>query len=165
MQKGANNVAGRLRIELKRRGIDDAFMVNTCDSIELCDIGPNVVVYPEGHIYCGVQVADIPDIIASLQGGPPLERLLVSAEAPAERKREAAYRAALDASQDGVVPAEAFEALVAEHGFDEGWVAEQARRGFIGRKEVDGRPVITITSKARTRYRLTVAGSEATRSE
>jgi hypothetical protein len=45
-----------------------------------------------------------------------------------------------------------FEALAEEYGFDSAWVTEQARRGFIARKEIDGEPVITVTSKARNRY-------------
>ena len=62
MQKGANNVAGRLRIELKRRGIDRDVLVNTCDSIDLCDIGPNILVYPEQIIYSHVQVSDLNEV-------------------------------------------------------------------------------------------------------
>jgi hypothetical protein len=36
--------------------------------------------------------------------------------------------------------------------FDQAWIDEQARRGFIARKEREGQPVITVTSKARGRY-------------
>src|SRR5688572_24433638 len=83
MQKGANNVAGRLRIELKRQGLDVDLMVNTCDSIDLCDIGPNIVVYPDGTIYSGVQVSDLKEIITHLTGGEPVERLVLTPETPA----------------------------------------------------------------------------------
>ena len=40
-----------------------------------CDFGPNVVVYPDKCFYSGVTVADVPEIIAQLQGGPPVARL------------------------------------------------------------------------------------------
>jgi (2Fe-2S) ferredoxin len=154
MQKGANNVAGRLRIELKRQGLDVDLMVNTCDSIDLCDIGPNMVVYPEGTIYSGVQVSDLKEIIAHLTGGEPVERLVLTPDTPAERTRQAVYRSALAVSDDATLPAETFAALASEHGFDEAWIAEQARRGFIGRREQDGQPVVNVTTKARARYGL-----------
>lgn len=155
MQKGANVVAGRLRIELKRRGLDAGLMVNTCDSIDLCDIGPNIVVYPEGIIYSGVKASDLNDIIAYLQGGPVVERLLLTPDTPAEAERRRFYEAA-DA-RGASVPAEEFAELAGTFGFDEGWTNEQARRGFIARKDIDGVPSIVVTSKARGRYGLPAA--------
>lgn len=153
MQKGANNVAGRLRIECKRRGLDRDVLVNTCDSIDLCDIGPNIVVYPEGVIYSGVQVSDLKEIIEHLEGGDPVERLVLSPDSPSEVQRERMYRAVVD---EGVtLSAERFDALAATHGFDSAWVSEQARRGFVARKEADGAPTVTVTSKALQRYRIT----------
>lgn len=152
MQKGAMNVAGRLRIECKRRGLDRDVMVNTCDSIELCDIGPNIVVYPEGIIYSHVQVSDLPDILAHLDGGEPVERLILAPDTPEEADRERFFR---EATVDGATTTrDAFEALMERHGYDEAWLAEQARRGFIARKEADGVPTITVTSKALQRYRI-----------
>lgn len=152
MQKGAMNVAGRLRIECKRRGLDHDVMVNTCDSIELCDIGPNIVVYPDGIIYSHVTTADLPDIIRHLEGGEVVERLVLSPETPEEAAREQFYR---EATADGPTMIRAdFESLMATHGYDDGWLTEQARRGFIARKEADGVPTITVTSKALQRYRI-----------
>lgn len=155
MQKGASNVAGRLRIELKRRGLDRDVLVNTCDSIDLCDIGPNIVVYPEGVIYSGVSTNDLKDIIAHLEGGEPVERLLLTADTPAEVNREQVYRRAVELGES--VSAAVFAVLSAEHGLDENWVAEQARRGFIARKEIDGVPTVIVTTKARQRYRIQTA--------
>jgi (2Fe-2S) ferredoxin len=40
-----------------------------------CDFGPNVVIYPDKCFYSGVTLADVPDIVAQLQGGPPVTRL------------------------------------------------------------------------------------------
>jgi (2Fe-2S) ferredoxin len=150
MQKGASAVAGRLRIEMKRKGLDTDVLVNTCDSIDLCDVGPNIVVYPDRIIYSGVQVKDIPEIIDSLrEGGQPVERLMLTPESTDETRRRVFYEAATTTQ---AVPADAFQVLAEEHGFDAAWVNEQARRGFIARKEIDGEPVITVTSKARNRY-------------
>jgi (2Fe-2S) ferredoxin len=159
MQKGANNVAGRLRIELKRRGLDSDVLVNTCDSIDLCDIGPNILVYPERIIYSGVQVSDLNDVIQHLAGGEPVERLILGPETDAERQREEFYREAV--AQGDTSPAVEFSALAERHGFDENWINEQARRGFIGRKETDGVPSINVTTKALSRYRITPADSQS----
>src|SRR6266498_3956214 len=60
-QKGANDVAGRLRLEMIRKGLDAQILVNNCGTIDLCDIGPNIVVYPDNIIYSGVTVKDIPE--------------------------------------------------------------------------------------------------------
>ncbi len=158
MQKGANNVAGRLRIEMKRQGLDSDVLVNTCDSIDLCDIGPNIVVYPEQVIYSHVQVSDLKEIIGHLQGGAAVERLILTPDTPEESRREAFFRAVVTLGD--TVAAATFAELALEHGFDEAWINEQARRGFIARKEADGVPTITVTSKALHRYRISIPTDE-----
>ncbi len=158
-QKGANDVAMQLRREVLKRGLDSQILVNNCGTIDLCDIGPNIVVYPEGVIYSGVQVSDLKDIIGHLEGGEPVERLILSAETPAEIEREQFYRSVV--AEGDSLPAERFEELAATRGFDAAWIAEQARRGFVARKEVDGVPVIIVTSKALQRYRIAVADDTA----
>jgi (2Fe-2S) ferredoxin len=152
MQKGAQRVAGVLRIQLKREGLDTDVLVNTCDSIDLCDIGPNIVVYPDGIIYSGVGVKDIPEIIDSLrEGGKPVERLVLTPGEGDEERRRELYAEAVEGE---AISPESFAALAERHGFDEAWVNEQARRGFIARKPVDGEPAIIVTTKARNRYGL-----------
>lgn len=158
MQKGANNVAGRMRLEMKRSGLDQDVLVNTCDSIDLCDIGPNIVVYPEQVIYSHVQVSDLKDIMEHLKGGEPVQRLLLTPETPEEAEREAFFRAVV-ASSDTVASDE-FTAAAAEHGYDDAWINEQARRGFIARKETDGVSTITVTTKALQRYRISIPTDE-----
>jgi (2Fe-2S) ferredoxin len=163
MQKGANQVAGRLRMELKRKGLDHEILANTCDSIEICDLGPNIVVYPEGTIYRNVQMKDIPKIIRSLQeGGEPVESLVLTPDSEDEVQRRRFYE---EATVEDAILVEEFMTLVEKYEFDEAWVDEQARRGFIARKERDGEPVFTVTSKARDRYGIPLvdAPSRATR--
>lgn len=152
MKKGSSTVAGRLRIELKRRGLDHRIMCNTCDSIELCDMGPNMVVYPEGIIYRNVQVSDLREVIAHLEGGPPVERLMISATSPDEVNRRAFYLAMVEGG--GAVPFDAFRAAAADFGLDEAWINEQKARGFVAFKDVDGECVVHVTSKTTMRYRI-----------
>jgi (2Fe-2S) ferredoxin len=40
-----------------------------------CQDGPNIVIYPEGTWYMGVQAGDVDDIVAHMLGGQPVERL------------------------------------------------------------------------------------------
>ncbi|MDW7982581.1 MAG: (2Fe-2S) ferredoxin domain-containing protein [Thermomicrobium sp.] len=155
-QKGAQQVAARLRIELKRAGLDAEIMVNTCDSIDLCDLGPNVVVYPQGWIYRNVQVSDVPEVIASLRpNAVPVERLLLGPDSADEVRRRSLYQEAVAGEPLAV---EAFTALAERYGFDESWIVEQVRRGFIARKPSETGDRMTVTSKARHRYRLPAEG-------
>ena len=151
-QKGANDVVMRLRREVLRRGLDSEILVNTCGTIDLCDVGPNIVVYPAGVIYSGVTTKDIPEIVDALAAGTTVERLRLGPGTPAEEGRRGFYRAAV--APEPTQPATAFVALAAEHGLDEPWIGEQQRRGFIARKPgAEGGPeTITVTSKARARY-------------
>ena len=151
-QKGANDVAGRLRLEVIRRGLDTEILVNNCGTIDLCDIGPNIVVYPDGVIYSGVTVKDIPELVDALAAGGTLERLVLDRTIAAEAARRAFYAAAV--APEPTRPSEDFVALAEEHGFDGAWIAEQQRRGFVARKPpTDEAPeTITVTKKARARY-------------
>jgi (2Fe-2S) ferredoxin len=46
-----------------------------------CELGPSVLVYPEGVMYVGVQLADIEEIFNQhLLGDQPVERLLAPPE-------------------------------------------------------------------------------------
>ena len=156
-QKGANDVIGRLRLDIIRKGLDTRVLVNNCGTVELCDIGPNVIVYPDNIVYAGVTVKDIPEIVEFLKGGPVVERLLVGPDSPAEKQRRSFYEALLPHTA-GLSEADA-GALVAEKGLPDNWIAEQLRRGFMAKKPdaESGEPRLTMTKKARDRYRLHAA--------
>lgn len=153
-QKGAMDVAGRLRLAVLRKGLDTDVLVNNCGTIDLCDCGPNIVVYPDNVIYSGVTVKDIPEIMTHLEGGPVVERLVLDATTSAEVARKGFYAEAL--AQPGGLPPDDANAPAANHGFDEAWIAEQLRRGFMARKPEpeSGEDRIQVTKKARDRYTL-----------
>jgi (2Fe-2S) ferredoxin len=150
--KGANDVVMLLRREVMKRKLDKEILVNNCGTIDLCDIGPNIVVYPDNIIYSGVTKADVPELVEALVNGAVLERLVLNADTPAERARHDFYAAAV--AESPTWPADAITALALEHGLDDAWLGEQQRRGFIARKPAtDEAPeTITVTTKARTRY-------------
>jgi len=153
-QKGSMDVVGRLRLEVMRKGLDTRVLVNNCGTIDLCDIGPNMVIYPDNIIYGGVTAKDIPEIIEFLKGGPVVERLLIGPESPAELQRRAFYERLKEYA--GGVSQTDVDALAAESGQAENWITEQLRRGFMAKKPdpESGEDRYSMTKKARDRYRL-----------
>ncbi len=75
--RGSAAVLDALRKELAAQGLMNDVQVTTCGSIGLCERGPNMVVYPEGVWYSGVQVADVPEIVREhFKGDRPVARLV-----------------------------------------------------------------------------------------
>lgn len=84
-KNGSAAVKARFMEELRARGlqrkraIKGDFMCTDCSSVGFCDIGPAVLVYPDGVWYAHVQPSDVPEIIEShLIGGRPVERLVAN---------------------------------------------------------------------------------------
>ena len=74
--RGSAAVLDALRKELAAKQLMDVVQVTTCGSLGMCERGPNMVVYPEGVWYSGVQVADVPEIVREhFQNGRVVERL------------------------------------------------------------------------------------------
>ena len=147
-QKGAAKVINRLRFELMRRKLTHTVHMNTCGTIDLCDIGPNIVVYPDNIVFSNVEENDVPDIVKFLSGGDVPERLLLNAGTPAEVTRRAFY-ADLRASGNKA-NLDDVDAMAEEQGLDHAWIEEQLRRGFMSKKpdEASGEDVYALTSKA-----------------
>ncbi len=109
--RGSGKVIEALRREIAARNLEDEVQVTTCGSLGLCEWGPNMIVYPEGVWYAGVQPEDVPEIVRShFEENTPVERLArmdasaVRAEILANReKRLAAMRAR---EQAGALPDE-----------------------------------------------------------
>lgn len=61
----------------KRGSLEGPVIVTTCGSVGLCQVGPSVLIYPEGVWYYNVQPEDVEEIAEShLIGNRPVERLL-----------------------------------------------------------------------------------------
>ncbi len=154
IQKGANQVLTRFRFELMRKRLNTRVHLNTCGTIDLCDIGPNFLIYPDNIVYSNVSENDIPDIIRFLEGGPVVERLVTGPTAFAEQNRQRFYAALKE--RDNAWTENDVDVLAAHHNLDSGWIAEQLRRGFMAKKpdpdSAENR--FSMTSKALHRYRL-----------
>jgi (2Fe-2S) ferredoxin len=74
--RGSAAVLEALRKEIAAKGLGDAVQITTCGSLGMCERGPNMVVYPEGVWYAGVQVGDVPELVREhFQNGRAVTRL------------------------------------------------------------------------------------------
>ncbi len=92
--RGGAAVIDALRAEIGRQGLGTAVQVTMSGSLGLCERGPNMVVYPEGTWYSGVQPGDVAELVEShFVRGQVVERLVnrdpdaVRAEIGANRAR------------------------------------------------------------------------------
>lgn len=74
---GSKRVEAALRQELAERGLDKEIKIVETGCHGFCEMGPLVIVYPEGVFYVRVQEEDVPDIVENhLYKGRIVERLL-----------------------------------------------------------------------------------------
>jgi (2Fe-2S) ferredoxin len=139
-----------MRLEIIRRKLDSEILINNCGTIDLCDIGPNIVVYPDNVILSGVTLKDVSRVCDFLAGGDVPSDLVLDRTTPLEARRRELFAEAvqMDGPDESV-----FAELVARHGFGDAWTGDQLKRGFIARKpDAEGVARISVTTKARTRY-------------
>lgn len=106
---GSPRTLEALRREISLQGLGDEVQVTTCGSLGLCGRGPNMVVYPEGVWYSGVQPSDAEEIVREHFGrGQVVERLSSGKPAAVREEIDTNKRkmlAALKAREDaGVLP-------------------------------------------------------------
>jgi len=74
---GSRGVQEALDKELKKQGLDKEVKIVETGCHGFCEMGPLVIVYPEGTFYCQVQVEDVPELVEEhLLKGRIVERLL-----------------------------------------------------------------------------------------
>ncbi len=74
---GSGTVFDAMKKELERRGLDKEVMLVETGCHGMCEMGPIVVVYPEGSFYCRVTADDVPEIVEEhLYKGRIVQRLL-----------------------------------------------------------------------------------------
>jgi len=67
------------REKIKERGFDFPIRAQRAGCLDVCALGPSLVVYPDGVFYGNVTPADVDEIIEShLVGNKPVERLLLT---------------------------------------------------------------------------------------
>lgn len=79
--KGCREVMDEFMAQYNRRQCFDKIAVTMTGCIGPCNMGPNVLVYPEGVMYGKVTKEDVSAIFDEhLQGNQPVERLKVPAD-------------------------------------------------------------------------------------
>ncbi|MGB7991352.1 MAG: (2Fe-2S) ferredoxin domain-containing protein [Candidatus Methylophosphatis roskildensis] len=78
-QKGCNELLQVFWKELQQRNAYDTIAITYAGCLGPCDLGANVLVYPEGILYNKVSKEDVFEIFdRHLVGGEPVERLLAA---------------------------------------------------------------------------------------
>ena len=74
--RGSQEVLAELKRLVKEHKLRTRIRVNKAGCMELCEIGPSIMVHPDNVWYQKVQVEDVAEIIEShIIGGEPVERL------------------------------------------------------------------------------------------
>ena len=78
---GSEQLRNAFKAELKRRGLNPLVRANESGCLDQCELGPTVVIYPQGIWYGHVQLADVARIIdETIVGGKVLADLLIADE-------------------------------------------------------------------------------------
>ena len=81
-EDGASRLRSALKAALSERGLKGAVRANSSGCLDQCEMGPVVVIYPQGIWYGGVREQDVPRIIErTVIGGEVLEDMHIPAEA------------------------------------------------------------------------------------
>lgn len=71
-------LVGEFKKQLKDLNVGLKTRANKSGCLGICDLGPTLVIYPEGTFYVGVQKDDVKEIIQShLINKTPVDRLLL----------------------------------------------------------------------------------------
>jgi (2Fe-2S) ferredoxin len=72
-------VTESFRNAIRDRGLSEEVLVVPTGCHGMCEMGPIVVVYPEGTFYCRVQKSDVAEIVEEhIYKGRPVQRLMYS---------------------------------------------------------------------------------------
>lgn len=79
---GNNALRDALKAALKARGreCDGLVRVNSAGCLDQCELGPALVIYPQGIWYGNVQMSDIPRIVEAVIHGTVVEDLVIAEE-------------------------------------------------------------------------------------
>ncbi|MDP6593035.1 MAG: (2Fe-2S) ferredoxin domain-containing protein [Candidatus Marinimicrobia bacterium] len=75
--KGGKDIRFEFVKLISQHGLKGKVRSNKSGCLDACELGPIVVVYPEGFWYTGVSLEDVPEIFEkSVLKGEPMDRLL-----------------------------------------------------------------------------------------
>ena len=75
---GSGTLRELFKAEVNKRGLKPEVRANKAGCLDQCELGPTVVIYPQGIWYGGVRPADVPRIIKeTVMGGKILDDLQI----------------------------------------------------------------------------------------
>lgn len=78
---GSEHLRELFKSELKKQNVGPLVRANKAGCLDQCELGPTVVIYPQGIWYGHVTAADVPRIVSeTILGGRVLEDLLIRDE-------------------------------------------------------------------------------------
>lgn len=78
---GSEKLRSLFKAEVERRGLKPLVRANMSGCLDQCELGPTVVIYPQGIWYGGVKPEDVPRIVErTVMNGEILEDLLIPDE-------------------------------------------------------------------------------------
>lgn len=78
---GSEALRNAFKVEVKKRKLGPLVRANKAGCLDQCELGPTVVIYPQGIWYGGVQLSDVPRIIEeTVIQGKILPDLLIPAD-------------------------------------------------------------------------------------
>ncbi len=82
-ERGSNRIRQEFRREFVRQSMMTGVKETQCICFGLCSVGPNVIIYPDGILYSGVQAKDVREIVQEhLRGERVVDRLLYEKKEP-----------------------------------------------------------------------------------
>ena len=63
--QGSMAICKAMKEEVKKRGLKGKIRALKSGCMDLCEKGPNVMIYPEGILHSGVKAEDVPALIAN----------------------------------------------------------------------------------------------------
>ena len=82
--RGSNDLRDYLKKKAKMAGLLKGTRINNAGCLDRCELGPVMVVYPEGVWYAMDSKEDVDEIVAALAEGKHVDRLLLK---PEDRQR------------------------------------------------------------------------------
>ena len=61
--RGSEKICETFKAEVKKRGLKGKIRALKSGCMDLCEKGPNVMIFPEGTLHSGVTPADVPFLI------------------------------------------------------------------------------------------------------
>ena len=87
-KRGSKELKKELKNELRAEGMNRDVRVDEVECLGLCKHGPNVIVYPSGTWYVGLDKAKVPEVVEEhLKNGEPVEYLAAELRPRKKAKR------------------------------------------------------------------------------